>query len=103
MTPLFALLTFGDFAILAWIGLICAGAAGYANRQPADLRRVERKLDALLKHQGVPALPAMSDEVKRLARDPATKIAAVKLHREETGLGLAEAKADVETFIQSRQ
>lgn len=75
--------------------------AGYASRPPADLRRIERKLDALLKHQDVPPLPAMSDEVKRLARDPPAKIAALKLHREETGLGLAEAKADVEEFIKS--
>jgi ribosomal protein L7/L12 len=39
----------------------------------------------------------LSPEVQRLARDPARRIAAIKLHREQTpGLGLAEAKAEVE-------
>jgi ribosomal protein L7/L12 len=60
-------------------------------------------LDALLKHQGISAAPqaAFSEEVQRLARDPAQKIAALKLHREQTGLGLAEAKDDIEDFIKS--
>lgn len=49
-------------------------------------------------------LPAgMSDAVKRLARDPAQKIEAIKLHRGQTGLGLAEAKADIEEFIKTGQ
>jgi ribosomal protein L7/L12 len=45
----------------------------------------------------------LSEEVQRLARDPAQKISALKLHREQTGLGLAEAKEDIEDFIKSIQ
>ena len=66
---------------------------------------IERKLDALMKHQGVtlPPLASMSGEVQQMARDPARKIAAIKLHREQTGLGLAGAKDAVEDFIRTIQ
>ncbi len=100
MTPVFATtLGFIDFAIIAWIVVVFAGAAAYTTRRTVDLRRLERKLDALLKHQGVPLPPIVSEEVQRIARDPARKIEAIRLHREQTGLGLAEAKADVEEFL----
>jgi len=95
-------LGFGDFAIIGWLVIVLAGAAAFGSRKPAELRRIERKLDALLKHQGLSVPPAgMSEEVQRLARDPARKIEAFKLHREQTGLGLAEAKAEIEEYIQS--
>ena len=104
MTPIFASsLGFGDFAIIAWIVLVFAGgAAAYSSRQ-SGLRRIERKLDALLKHQGVSLSPQakVSEEVQQLARDH--KIEAIKLHREQTGLGLAEAKSEVEDFIKTIQ
>jgi ribosomal protein L7/L12 len=103
MTPVLATsLGFGDFAIIAWIVIVFAGgAAAYSSRQ-AGLRRIERKLDALLKHQGVslPPQAMLSEEVQQLARDD-KKIAAITLHREQTGLGLAEAKADIEDFIKT--
>jgi ribosomal protein L7/L12 len=70
-----------------------------------DLRRIERKLDAVMKHLGVtlPPQASMSEEVRQMARNPSQKIAAIKLHREQTGLGLAEAKSDVEDFIKTIQ
>jgi ribosomal protein L7/L12 len=43
----------------------------------------------------------LSDEVRRLARDPGNKILAIKLHREQTGLGLKEAKDAVEAYMAS--
>ena len=105
MTPTFAtVLGFSDFAIIAWLVIVFAGAAAFSTRKSADSRRIERKLDALLKHQGIStAQVVLSEEVQRLARDPAQKIAAMKLHREQTGLGLADAKADIEDFIKSIQ
>ena len=63
--------------------------------------RIERKLNALLRHHGVDptrGLP-LSDRVKQLADDPALKIEAIKVYREETGEGLAEAKEAVEAYI----
>lgn len=46
-------------------------------------------------------LPPLSERCKEAARDPARKIEAIKIYREETGLGLREAKAAVEAFIAS--
>lgn len=85
------------------IGLIVLAVVVVVNlllRQRVDLRRVEAKLDALLMQEEVALPPStLSAEVRRLASDPSKKIAAIKLHREETGLSLAEAKAAVEDFI----
>jgi ribosomal protein L7/L12 len=106
MTPALAtVLDFGDFAIMAWLMIVFTGAAAYATRKSAETQRIERKLDALLKYHGItlPPQAKLSDEVQRLARDPAQKINAVTLHRAETGLGLAEANADIEKFIKTLQ
>ena len=66
--------------------------------------RIERKLNALLRHHGVDptrGLP-LSDRVKQLADDPTRKIEAIKVYREETGEGLAEAKKAVEAYIHGK-
>jgi hypothetical protein len=47
------------------------------------------------------SLPELSEQCKELAKDPKRKIEAVLLYREETGLGLQEAKAAVEAFVRS--
>ncbi len=103
MTPLLARLETNDFLIIAGIILAITSARSlFAGRRLENSRRLERKLDALLKHHGIEPPSGLSPEVQQLARDPAKKIAAIKLHREDhPGLGLAEAKADVEDFIHS--
>jgi hypothetical protein len=65
------------------------------------IRRIERKLDALLRHHGVDPF-RLSDRVKQLAADSSRKIEAIKVYREETGAGLAEAEEAVESFINSK-
>jgi hypothetical protein len=70
--------------------------------------RLEKKVDLILKHLGLdyveqtPNCP-LSPEVQEVARDPGRKIQAIKLHREQTGVGLREAKDAVEAFINSGQ
>jgi hypothetical protein len=106
MTLTFAtVLGLSDFVIIAWLMIIFTGAAAYATRKSAETQRIERKLDALLRHQGItlPPQAKLSEEVQRLARDSAQRSTAVMLHRTETGLGLAEAKADIEDFIKTLQ
>jgi ribosomal protein L7/L12 len=68
------------------------------------IRGIERKLNALLTHHGVDPTQgfALSDRVKQLAADPARKIEAIKVYREETGAGLAEAKEAIELFARSK-
>ncbi|HWX21725.1 MAG TPA: hypothetical protein VN578_17610 [Candidatus Binatia bacterium] len=111
-TPLFAVLDFMDYAVIA---AIFAGGSAYAkgpdlNAQllAPQMRDLQRKLDALLKHQGVEMPPpppsGLSPEVERLASVPDGKIAAIKLYREQNpGVGLAEAKDKIEEFNKSRQ
>jgi ribosomal protein L7/L12 len=108
---MFAVLEFWD---LLWIAVIVSvfagGSAAYSVHKPSDaarLRGVEAKLDLILKHLGLeykdPATPGgLSEEVKALADDPARKLAAIKLHREQTELGLKEAKDAVEAYIAER-
>jgi hypothetical protein len=87
-------------------------SGGGSSRHPftgadrAQLARIENKLDLLLKHLNLeyvevaPPCP-LSPEVQELARHPSRKIQAIKLHREQTGAGLKEAKDAVESFIES--
>ena len=71
-----------------------------------QLIRLEKKVDLILQHLGidyrddVPPCP-LSPEVQELARNPLQKIQAIKVHREQTGVGLREAKDAVEAFIDS--
>ncbi|WP_329394860.1 ribosomal protein L7/L12 [Streptomyces lydicus] len=60
------------------------------------LGRLERKIDLLLAHAGVeePQDPRMAEIDELLTRGK--KIQAIKVHRELTGSGLAEAKEAVE-------
>jgi hypothetical protein len=114
MTPLLGILEPGDYAIIAGIVTIFAGGAAYTARQRIDLFRLERqldelqrKMDVLLRHQGIemPAPPpsGLSPQVERLALNPHEKIAAIKLYREQNpGTGLAEAKSKIEEFQKSR-
>ena len=100
MTPLLALFEIADILTIAALLILFTSASALAARRPDTSRRIERKLDALMKHHGVELPTGLSVAVQHLARDPARKIAAIKLHREDhPGLGLAEAKADVEDFL----
>ena len=76
MTPIFATtLEFGDFAIIAWLLIVFTGSAAYATRKSAYSQRIERKLDALLKHQGI-ALPPhakLSEEAPAFSPRPGTE------------------------------
>lgn len=105
---MFAVLEFSDFSIIALIVILFAGGgAAFASRRATDahrLARVERKIDAILLHLNIayvdPASPeGLSEEVQQLANDPAKKIQAIKLHREQTGVGLKEAKDAVEASM----
>ena len=92
------------FGLFAGLMTLYFAMASSIARQRLDLRRLERELDALLKYQGVEVPSRLSPEVQRLAKDPRQKIAAIKLHRAQNpGLGLADAKAEIEDFAGSTQ
>ncbi len=62
--------------------------------------RLERKVDALLRHSGVDISEVATTEARRLL-GAGKKVAAIKVYRQHTGCGLAEAKAKVESLQQS--
>ena len=83
------------------VGAISAAAIlvkmAFAERHVAGLSRLEAKIDALLKHQGVrfdpfaDVPPSVIDALRR-----GNKIEAVKAYRAATAAGLREAKDYVE-------
>lgn len=81
----------GLLAIL-WIGAIAARGA-----------RLERRVDLLIRAAGLNLVDHvnLSDRVKEIAQDPSRKIEAIRVYREETGCGLAEAKDAVELYLDS--
>lgn len=79
-----------------------AGPA-FTRADAVRLRRIERKLDLILTHLGIPyeednALPA---PIRELA-DGGDKIGAIRLLREQTGVGLAEAKRVIDEYLAGR-
>jgi ribosomal protein L7/L12 len=86
---------------VVFVGIIATLAI--VTQMQGRLERTERKLNALLRHFNLDPAGGftMSDRVKELAREPSRKIEAIKAYREETGVGLAEAKMAVEEFMNS--
>ncbi len=71
------------------------------------LRNAEAKLDALLRHLGVEwggaKFAEPSDLVKDLAQQPGSKVAAIKAHREQTGLDLKAANEVIEQLVRAAE
>ena len=85
----------GVLIIACWVGAKVNNGMQTHRR----LRLIERQLNLLMKHAGTTEAPPLSPEVQALARSRGGKIAAIKLHRQQTGLDLADAKADVDDFL----
>lgn len=69
--------------------------AGLILRGNVVAGRIERKLDLLLRHSGVDVVRVAETEAGELAR-AGKKIDAIRVYRDLTGCGLAEAKSKVE-------
>ena len=89
---------------LALAALLLAAAA-LVKAVAANVRAtaVSRRFDLLVRGLDLDLTERLhlSDRVKEIAADPARKIAAIKAYRDETGAGLADAKAAVELYIAS--
>jgi ribosomal protein L7/L12 len=89
--------------VVLLVGLIMLGLAGSANsrreqqRAAARLAVIDRKLDAIIAHLGLPVEDREPPEVLRLVL-AGEKIAAIKAYREATGASLLEAKNAVEAI-----
>jgi ribosomal protein L7/L12 len=99
---LFAILEFGDFAIIAFLILVFAGgrAAASAYLRPTDrerLNRLDHKLDLILTHLGIDDHVSQAGFDVVLEAVGANMINVIKVVRAATGLGLKEAKDLVES------
>ncbi|MHC5260408.1 ribosomal protein L7/L12 [Streptomyces sp. UC4497] len=85
--------------LILLVGVLIAVGTIERKVDRADRRaaRVERKLDLVIKHLGIEAdeLGPVLDGVRALVRD-GKKIDAIKAYREATGVGLKEAKDEVD-------
>ena len=59
--------------------------------------RLERKVDLILKHLGIDPDQGIDEKIMELLKS-GQKIQAIKLYREQTGVGLKEAKDYVESL-----
>ena len=98
MHPLLAAFDLTNYAALGLLVCLFAGMVSMEKRQRLAQRRIERKLDALMKHLNLELPNPLSPEVQKLTREPGQKIAAIKLHREQTGQSLVQAKTEVEEY-----
>ncbi len=69
--------------------------SGATDRQ---LARIERKLDLIIEHLGIEVTSGLSPEVEA-AIQRGNKIEAIKAYREETNVGLKEAKEYIESYM----
>lgn len=75
----------------------------FKSADAARLRRVEGKLDLILKHLGLTYQPEESVPAEsRALADRGEKIATIRAYREQTGASLAEAKEAIESYISGR-
>jgi hypothetical protein len=86
------------FIIWQWLSLLRSNQQ--LQKRVLDL---EIRLHKLQNHIGFVAdpNPPITDDVKVLARTPGSKIAAIKLYRQQTGAGLKDAKNAVERIERS--
>ncbi len=75
--------------------LIVSNVANSGGANSFRLKRIERRLDLILEQLGVDPNDGVNREVADLIR-AGQKIAAIKKYREQTGVGLKEAKDYVE-------
>ncbi len=87
------------FWLVAAIFVLVLGSLATASRTSGDWRlvRLERKVDLILTHLGLDPNQGVNSEVMDLMKS-GNKIQAIKLHRQQTGVGLKEAKDYVESL-----
>lgn len=85
---------------LAALGLLMIVLGGRSAAEARDARRlhaIDRKLQAIMDHLGIPGpVPELAEVVSHL--EQGNKIQAIKVYREKTGAGLAQAKSEVEAL-----
>jgi hypothetical protein len=87
------------FWLVVGLFLVVLGASwtNAGSNNGRRLGRLERKVDLILTHLGLDPNQGVNLDVKELMK-AGQKIQAIKLYREQTGVGLKEAKDYVESL-----
>ena len=87
------------FWLLVGLFVVVLGSswAGAGSNHGRRLERLERNVDLILKHLGLDPNGGVNQEVLELMK-AGQKIQAIKLYREQTGVGLKTAKDYVESL-----
>ena len=88
-------------AAFGLVSVFSSSAAQERARAASRLAAVERKLDLVIGHLGIVGLPAEEPDVV-LHLERGERIKAIKIYRERTGVGLAEAKKVVDKIAEQR-
>ncbi len=88
--------------VVAFVESLSRGKA--TERLQKRVLDLEVRLHKIQEHLGFVADPSppVTDDVKVLARTPGSKIAAIKLYRQQTGAGLKDAKDAVERMMEGQ-
>jgi hypothetical protein len=86
----------GTFWLVLVFGLLLM-AYFLSPKAEGNNRRLERKVDLILKHLGIDPNQGVDEKIMELV-NAGRKIEAIKLYREQTGVGLKEAKDYVESL-----
>lgn len=71
-----------------------------SKRLERKINRLELSLNLILNRMEIELPSQLSERIQQIALDPQRKIEAIKLYREETKVGLREAKEAIEEFIE---
>jgi hypothetical protein len=89
------------FVILIVVALTSSRSSAKTPALDRRLARIERRLDLITKRleieESEPPVPGVVEQLEQ-----GKKIQAIKTYREQTGAGLAEAKAAVESIARER-
>ncbi|MBM2620441.1 ribosomal protein L7/L12 [Actinoplanes sp. LDG1-06] len=89
-------------AVVGFSLVVASNRAQRTGQKAARLAAIERKLDAVMAHLGIEE-PSPAEDAQVLAHlMRGEKIQAIKVYRERTGAGLAEAKDAVERLARDR-
>lgn len=88
-----------SLSILGLVIFVITSMTGLNQRiaHQATVRRLERKVDAIIKHLGVSVVDEVDPNVRELAI-AGKKIEAIKVYRQQMGVSLKEAKDYVESL-----
>ena len=84
----------------SFLAIIASVAASQSSHDHLRLMRIERKLDRIIAHLDIPEYTTIPEAI-RAELLAGNKINAIKLYREQHGVGLKEAKDAIDQMLET--